>query len=71
MTGAQATCRVQRHGPSFQMLMSLRAGRNTDRGSHACRTPSRRLPLSIQITQANHWPRSQRQSRINPGAGGG
>lgn len=62
---------AQRQGPSFQILRSLFAGLSTDAGSHACLIVSPNPLLSRQITHAFHCVPSRRQSRINPGAGGG
>jgi hypothetical protein len=58
-------------GPSFQTLMSLRAGRSTETGNQAWQIRSLSSVLSIHTTHAFQRPDSRRQSRTSPGAGGG
>ena len=60
-----------RQGPSFQTLMSLRAGRSTETGNQAWQIRSLSPVLSIHTTHAFQRPDSRRQSKISPGAGGG
>lgn len=61
-----------RQGPSFQTLMSLRAGRRSaETGRQAWQIRFLSPLLSIHTTHAFQRPDSRRQSRTSPGAGGG